>query len=48
MASEATGDQIREAVREHYAAAAVNAQGRTRGCCPGGIDPSAYRLYESG
>ncbi|MHB0874592.1 MAG: arsenite methyltransferase [Anaerolineae bacterium] len=48
MASETTSEKIREAVREHYAAAAVNAQTRSQGCCSGGIDPGAQRLYQGG
>ena len=48
MAHEARGDQIREAVREHYAAMAVRAQAPSRGCCSGAIDSTAVGLYRSG
>ena len=51
MSSEATGDQIREAVRERYASAARRAQQRQRASCCSGSDccdtsPQIYDIEE--
>ncbi|MHB1005700.1 MAG: arsenite methyltransferase [Chloroflexota bacterium] len=46
MANEASTSEIVEAVREHYAAAARQAQTQKESSCCGGSNPTSQRLYD--